>query len=366
MTAGGTEAFFDKLERAYAAAEGACGAVSRCFRIGGREVELRFAGPALVTALGSGLAHLGCTASGPAELTVCSFDSASTATPPPPRPWTNDQVRASGVVEDFSNARFHTVFQVAARLLTVLDRERRLALCWTPDAGDLPMPERAAPLRRLLQAWTADRGTLLVHGGAVGRPDGGVLVVGQGGAGKSTTALACLRSPLLYAADDYCLLDPGPRPWVHSLYCTGKTDVSGLARLPFLAPMVSNRDRRSDEKALCSLHDHVPGALTTAFPLRAVLVPRLTSQPTTTVAPSSPGAMLRALAPTTVLLSPQTAARVLPALADLSRRIPVYELAIGEDASTIPAAIAHLLDALHEEAATRPDRDPVPPAATVA
>jgi len=366
VPAGGVEAFCDQLARAHSAAEDACGTVARSFRIGERMVELRFAGPALVTPLSAALAHLGCTPSRQADLTVCLFDSASTATPPPPRPWTNEQVRESGVVADFCNARFHTVYQVAARLLTVLDRDRRLAVCWTPDADDLAMPERAAPLRRLLQAWAADRGTLLVHGGAVGRSDGGVLVVGQGGAGKSTTALACLQSPLQYAADDYCLVDPGPRPWVHSLYCTGKTDVTGLARLPFLAPMVSNRDRGIDEKALCALHDHVPGALTAGFPLRAVLVPRLTREPTTTVAPSSPGAMLHALAPTTVLLSPQTAARVLPVLAGLARRLPVYELAVGEDASTIPAAIVDLLDAMRAEEGTRRDRDVVPPAATVA
>jgi hypothetical protein len=366
VPAGGIEAFFAELERASSAAEGACGTVSRSVRIAEQVVELRFAGPALVEPLGAAFAHLGCTAEAPADLTVCLFDSASTATPPPPRPWTNEQVREGGLVEDFSDARFHTVYQVAARLLTVLDRDRRRALCWTPGAGDLPMPERAAPLRRLLQAWAGDRGTLLVHGGAVGRSDGGVLVVGQGGAGKSTTALACLGSPLQYAADDYCLLDPGPEPWVHSLYCTGKTDASGLARLPFLAPMVSNRDRGVDEKALCSLHEHVPGALTAGFPLRAVLVPRLTRQPTTAVAPSSPGAMLRALSPTTVLLSPQTAARVLPVLADLARRVPVYELAVGEDPATIPAAIVRLLDALHEDASTRSDRAPAPPTATLA
>jgi hypothetical protein len=360
------EAFFNALHRAYSDAEEASGeAIQRFFRVGGHVLHLRFAGPALVDPLSAALAHLACDAPPRAALTVCLFDTASTATSPPPCPWGPEEVYEGGLVEEFSSARFHTVFQVAVRLLTILDRERGLAVCWAPGAEHLRMPERAAPLRRLLQAWKAEHETLLVHGGAVGFPDGGVLLAGQGGVGKSTAALACLASSLSYAGDDYCLLDAAGSLRLHSLYGTGKTDASALARLPFLASMVSNRDRLATEKALYFLHDHVPHKLTAGFPLRAVLLPRLTWQRDTALVPSSPGAVLRALAPTTVLLSPQTAARTLPLLADLARRVPAYELRMGSDAAEVPVTIIQFLADLRNVASPTSRRGVAPPAVIV-
>ena len=40
----------------------------------------------------------------------------------------------------------------------------------------------------------SDRNLQYVHAGAVGNKNGGILLVGKGGSGKSSTALACLKS----------------------------------------------------------------------------------------------------------------------------------------------------------------------------
>lgn len=341
------DAFFNDLHGAYRQAEEAGGGtVERFFRVGGHVLRLQFAGGSLVEPLSAAFAHLACEPVARPALSVRLFDSASTATPPPRAPWTPSDVREGGVVEAWSDARFHTVLQITVGLLTMLDRQRRLALCWVRRAEDLPMPERAAPLRRLVHGWMAEHGQLLVHGGAVGFADGGVLLAGQEGAGKSTSALACLLSPLLYASDDYCLLHMGPKLSVNSLYSTGKTHPSDLARLPFLAPMVTNRTALGGEKALYLLHRHVPHKITAGFPLRAVLMPRPTGGRETLLRPASSGAMLRALAPSTVLLLPQTAKQTLSDLADLARRVPLYELSLGTDPTGIPATIIDLLAGL--------------------
>jgi hypothetical protein len=338
--------FVDDLHASYLQAEQASGdGIDRFLRIRDQVVHLRFAGPALCERLYGALAHLACEPTPRPELTVCLFDSGSTATPPPPAPWTARDVREGGLVKPLCDERFTTVYQVAAGLLTVIDRNRDLAICWVRQADDLPMAERAAPIRRLFQHWLADRGLLLVHGGAVGFTGGGVLLAGEGGAGKSTSALACLQSRLGYAGDDYCLVDTGVAPHVHSLYNTGKTDESGLERLSFLAPMVSNRESLATEKALFFLHHHVPDKLIAVFPLEAIVVPRVAGLRKTRLGPISRGGALRALAPTTVLLSPSTASRVLPALAALVRRVPVYEMALGPDPAQVPVTIAGLLAA---------------------
>lgn len=252
------------------------------------------------------------------------------------------------MVRGFSDAGFHTVLQVTTGFLTMLDRARGLAIGWVRDAEDLPMPERAAPLRRLLQAWMVDRGMVLAHAGAVGLPDGGVLLAGGEGAGKSNTALACLRSSLLFAGDDYCLVDVASPPRIHSLYSTAKTHADDLVRLPFLAPMVSNHGRLAHEKALYFLQRHVPETLTASFPLRAVVAVRVSGGGDTVLAPTPRGPILRALAPSTVLLAPLSGAPTLGALGRLVRRVPAYELRVGTNPDQVPATILGLLGRLRD------------------
>lgn len=339
------ERFFDELRDAHEAAAEAAGDVrERHFRIAGSHVALRLAGEAPEEPFTAALAHLACEPVYEPDLTVLVFDTDSTGVRPPTAPWQPGQVREAGVVEAFSGPRFRTVLQIAVEMLSMVDRDSRTAVCWVRDAAGLPMPERAAPMRRLLQGWLADRGLVLAHAAAVGTAGGGVLLTGRGGVGKSCTALACLDSPLLYAADDYCAVDPGAAPWVHSLYGTGKAHAADVESFPLLGPMVANPDELPREKAVFHLHRHLPQRLSAGFPLRAILLPRVEER--TALEPVSGGAVMRALAPTSVLLSPQNGAPTLTSLADLVRRLPSYELRLGPDRSETPGVIADLLEEL--------------------
>jgi hypothetical protein len=125
-----------------------------------------------------------------------------------------------------------------------------------------------------------NRGLQLVHAAAVGNSNGGVLIGGKGGSGKSTTALTCLESKLNYIGDDYTLLglDSG-RPVVHSLYNSAKLNSDHVQRFPTLLPKVSNPDRLADEKALLFVNEHYPAKVATQLPVRAVLLPRVTGSP---------------------------------------------------------------------------------------
>jgi hypothetical protein len=305
-------------------------------------VHIEFASAEMAAVLSPALAHLR-GAAGQADLTIRAFDSVSTGTPPPRADWRTADIEAAGVVRTLCDNRHHTVFQVAIGLLTMLDRAESSAICWVRDGASLPMPERAAPFRRLFQEWFRGHGSLVVHAAAVGHPDGGVLIAGQEGAGKSTTALACLCSSLRYASDDYCLVELGPSAKVHSLYCSGKSLPHDLARLPFLEAMIANPHRSEGEKLLYLLHDHVPDRLIEGFPLRAVLVPQVTDEERSSVGPVSPAGALQALAATTVLLSPQRAAPTLGALADLLRRVPYFQLRLSRDTDSTTEAIEGVL-----------------------
>lgn len=306
------------------------------FRIGGRAVRVRCAG-GLEDTFTAPLAHLRSDPA-PADLDITVFDTATSGVEPPPSPWSAADVDAAGVI---TTGRHHVVYQLAIGLLTVVDTATGTAACWTRRARPMPLGDRSAPFRRLFQAWFADRVGPLCHAGAVGRDGGGVLLAGPSGAGKSTTALTCLDAGLCVVGEDYCLLEPGPPPRVHSLYATGKCHWADRDRLPGLAGAEINRPEQ-DDKALFDLSRIRPEALVPDLPLRVIAVPRVSAEERTTVVPTSPAVALQALGATTVLLQPQQGSEVLRTLAGVVEAVDCVELRLGADPASTVAAIEEL------------------------
>jgi hypothetical protein len=74
-----------------------------------------------------------------------------------------------------------------------------------------------------------------MHVGAIAFAGRGVLLVGPGGAGKTTSVLACALAGGCFLGDDLCLieagLDPAEPARVHSLFATVKLNVDSARRL---------------------------------------------------------------------------------------------------------------------------------------
>src|SRR5919199_4913478 len=237
----------DRLEGLATSFARAGDVVAHDYVIGGSRVSLRFASDALRERLAPAFAHLAAPGGGAPELTVNLWDSASTGMEPPPRPPAASD-EAAGALYHFNDPPLRGAYQAAFEALSVLDADAGVAWYWIADAGNLPSWEQACPIRQILFWWLAPRGYLQVHGAAVGTPGAGVLIVAPAGSGKSTVALACLGSDLLYAGDDYVAVRLEPSPRVASLYNSGKIDPAHLRdRLPRLA---THADRCEDEKAV--------------------------------------------------------------------------------------------------------------------
>jgi hypothetical protein len=317
------------------------------YLIGELPVSFRFAGRTLHERLTPAFAHLAVATSDERapSLTVNFWDSASAGSDPPPRP-PDTRSHAPGSVYHFHEPPHRGVFQAELDALSVFDAGRGEAWYWVADAGDLPAWERACPIRQILFWWLASQGYLLVHGAAIGTAAGGALVVGPGGAGKSTVALACLDSDLLYAGDDYVAVRLDP-PRVASLYSSGKLDPPHLRqRLPHLASLLVGDEPAPEpgEKTIVYVHERLPGRTAAGFPLVAVLVPALRpEQQNTRVGALSRPAAFAALAPSTMLQLHTAGAEEFAMLSGLITRVPCYSLAVGSDPRAIPEAISELL-----------------------
>jgi hypothetical protein len=337
--------FFNEVNEAFEAAAQAR-VLDHFYRLGGYAVRLRFAGEALMSTMSSALAHLTTGPEPRPDLTVCLWDSASTGCRMPRAPW-REHYAMRGEIEGYNTARMYAIYEHESRGITMFDNERGLGLFWVPEAGSIPYWVKGSPLRTILHWWMGQHGRQMVHAAAVGTSTEGVLITGKSGSGKSTTALACLDAGLQYAGDDYVLVGLEPSLFVFSLYNTAKIVADHLHAFPRLADLIDNRDRLSTEKALVFLDGCYAEQLSPGFPLRAIVVPRVTGRRETRLKKASPAAALAALAPTTIFAQPRGGDKDFRNVASLVKKVPAYLLECGTDLAEIPAAIAGLLSGAH-------------------
>jgi len=335
--------FFPAVSARFDAAIQQTGVIEKRFRIGDQVAVFRFAGRALEELLTPALAHLEVPPGAQPQLEIRFFDTYSTGVAPPPPPWGADSYGIRGEIDGFNDARFRTVYQPGSDILLMLDRRRSEALYWISDHRKLPYWERSFPGRTIFHWWLEELPLQPVHAAAVGLPEGGVLITGASGSGKSTSALACLDSDLLYAGDDYVLVRHSPSPHVYSLYGTAKVEVQNLVRFPRMRDAVSNASRLESEKALVFLREFSPQKLITGFPLRAILVSRVTGRRDTELRRSTSAEGFRALAPTTLSHLPGAERQAFAKISALARSVPIYTLEAGTDLAQIPRIILDLL-----------------------
>jgi hypothetical protein len=340
----GAEATVDALRNSYARAVAVGSETELDVAVAGGGVKVRAADEELLEILGRAIEHLAVDDLGEPELTIHVWDSTDDPSATPPLPEA-DPDGPRGAVVYFELDEFQLAYQPGLGQLHAYDARSRAAWFWCRDRHSLPFWEPSAPFRQILHWWFAPRGVMLLHGASVGTVLGGILLVGRGGSGKSTCALASLTSDLLYAGDDYVAVGLDPEPVVHSVYASGKLVPGHSKLLPHLPAASFVGDESADEKSIFFVNDAFPERMCRSFPLRAVVAPRVTpGKPSFHEAPAAE--VLKALAPSTLLQLYPARPAGFAKMADLLRRVPAYSLQTGEVIDAIPGTIELLLQGL--------------------
>lgn len=334
------------------------GLTEAAFHVAGETVRMRLAGGMQNPGLGLAFEHLsnGVPHSTANEFTIQVWDAGS-AGPPEDSSlagFLNDffsrwysECGPRGEVLAFHSEKLPVLYHAGPDILSVIDPETRTAYYLKRDQSPLPYWEIASPFRTILHYWFSLRGLQFVHAGAVGTGEGGVILAGRGGSGKSSTTLACVDAGMDYAGDDYCLLEQQTTPYLHSLYNSAKLKSQhDFARFPHLKEHVWNRECLNSEngdKATFFLSQIWPQKMSRGFPLRAVLVPQVTGRRDTELGECSEAQALLALSASTVAQLPMAGSDDLQRLGDVVAKLPRYVLYLGTDLTQIPAVIRTLL-----------------------
>jgi hypothetical protein len=329
--------------------------IKRHFALCGSTIELIFSDERLLPYITPALEHLASAAAEIPALKVCIWDNVTTNTVLPAPPWFGYAVQdkvgnieglytTRGDVRGFSSSRIRTAYNWSANALSMYDRNEGTAFYWTRDARVLPAYETSAPLRTILNWWAEERNFHFAHGAAVGTARGGVLIAGKGGSGKSTAALASLKSGLLYVSDDYCLVTAEPAPAAYSVFSSAKVDPGNVFRVAHVAPARGNTGNPHDDKAVFFLYPRFAGQITAGFPLRAILLPRITGKTDSTLSPASRQDCIRALTLSTMCQFPGAGKKAVEVMLRLAEVLPCYYLEFGTDLTQTPALIHELLE----------------------
>lgn len=334
------QAFFEAARSSFDRAAAQEGCVERAVTLDGSTLVIRVAGAALADRVLPAFAHLGAASSGVPAVTVCCADSTTAGETLAAPDWGPLGFGPKCEILAFEGSDIRAVFDPVHRLLHAYDASSATGLFWADSAAAVPWWESSRPIRSILHWWTAGTGRQAVHAGCVGTNGVGVLLAGRSGAGKSTTALACLRGGLDYVGDDFVLADVDRRV-AHSLYCTAKLEPHNTSRFPELR--VAEPARAGTEKAVA----HLSGtSVVDRLELRAILLPEVTGRPESAVRAASPATTLAVLASTTAPQLPGLEAESFAKLGRLVRALPCFVLEAGTDLHQLPVVITSLLEDL--------------------
>lgn len=316
------------------------------FSIENHNFHLIFVGEALVKKLSSAFNHHEYINGSFNNLSIYIVDEVSSKVKLPTPPWLNDNF--SNELEDIwvSDADEIKVLHYPKKnILIMLNLITHEAIYWVKSAEQIPYYESSAPFRPIFHWWMSNHGAQLLHAAAVGLPNKGILLVGKGGSGKSNTAISCLDSELLYAADDYCLLSFNPKPEVHSLFATGKLFFEDLYRHPYIlnTQFKEIAIENQDEKALFFLYPLLKERLQKSFPIKAIFIPKVTHKNDVKISPISVSKAYLALAPSTIFQLRGCDRMTHENITKLLNQVPCFSMELSVDYKKNTKAITDFL-----------------------
>jgi hypothetical protein len=337
--------FFERTAQGFAQAADSRGETAQHLTIADRTVRLRIAGNSL-THLARPLAHLASAIGGPnadsADLTLLAWDSPDGWLPPRP-PWDFRRIGVLGEIPGLEAGELSANYSADHGLVCLYHRPTRRALFWLPDAKKLPFWERAAPFRILFHWWSQSFGGQICHAAAVGRDGSGVLLVGRGGSGKSTTAIACVDAGMEYIGDDYVLLTRDDQPLAHSLYNSAKIHTAFLNQsLSHWSNWVAE-EIGPERKSLVFMDQCLPRQLRGRLLIEGVVQPQVTNSRHAKISRRPASHALLAIAPSTMYQLPEARQQTLSFLANWTRSVPAYLLRLGTDLSSAPSVLSRSL-----------------------
>jgi len=309
--------------------------VSLDINIASIAIRLKATNPNLLAVFSSALEHHRVTCSQPKAL-IRIWSATDTEIDRPRMPEAIRQ-RVIERRKDLAPGEHHLIdFDPGGRMITVVDPDIAQVNVCLSSIQYLPQWERAAPLRSAINWILRQQDIHLLHSAAVSDTSGGALLLGAGGAGKSSASLRCYQAGMTYLGDDLCAIQAGEIPRVFNVYGTAKTVWSDLEKFQELHTLLINQT--DSPKAIYALNQAPTRRIGTSSDLRVLLLLDH-SQPVGTVRRANPAKAVAIAASSTASFLPGSGRPMLADLADIARHLPVLSISLGEEPQQAAALV---------------------------
>lgn len=311
------------------------------YRIAGKTVQITVVGHTYEYGIVRALDHLriapdecdGAATGLSPDLHINCWDSRSTGSMPLKSPWTINDFSPFGQIYPCSSGQYRASFEADACAVSMIDLNSNIAFYWAPDWARIPNYTVAVPYRAIFSWYFNNGGMEIIHASAVSNSNGGLILTGKNGSGKSNTGLACLTNDLSYLADDHCLISNFDGYRIHSIYSSAKLWSKDVVHFPGL-----NLDQRIStgqlkdpavDKHVFYINEHWPNLVCRSVPLKAIVLPRVTKDGNNTLVPGTFRDAFVGLIEQSHLLPPFATESSITFLANLARAVPVYKLSLS-------------------------------------
>lgn len=320
------------------AARSPAAVVEANYRIAGYPVRISSAGPNQAANLERAFGHLRASADAAPALTVDIWDDEEVG-PANWAPWPED-AETNGTITISDDDRY-VLTQRRGSVMLLDRRDNNITGC-VRGWSTLYQDERVRPFHRLLSIWLDDRNIQFIHAALVAQDGKGLLFVGKGGSGKSTSSITCYLGGMDFLSDDYVALEAAPNgDFVgHSLYDTFLAD--RMDRFPAFSQVAMRPNYPFEEKEGVFLRDLPDARLAASARIAAIVLPRVVDRPDIALSRVKPMEALRAAAPSSLWILPNSANSSLEKLAGLITSVPSFRLELGRDMTQV-APTARLL-----------------------
>ena len=251
-------------------------------------------------------------------------------------PWGSEDFLDGNRIRGLDSGDVLASFDLEHSVLNAFDHLTNKGIFWVSQSSRLPEWEFGAPLRNILTWALFSRGVHIIHSAGIGRNGKGLLLIGQGGSGKSTTTAISLQNGFKTTGDDYCAISSVNPPKIFGIYGLLKLvpHAVGTSKLQ----NSSGLRKRLDGKA----HFNIESSMLDSLELKAILFTRVGKSTETLLPLSQQEVLIRFISGT----FPQTTFNqiaLFQSLSRISQLIKAFELEVGPEIMKIHHTLESLI-----------------------
>ncbi len=272
-----------------------------------------------------------------ADLTILLMDSATTGVHMPDTDLLKTPREEPRKAFHSTDGRIIAALEGEQAALSIANLDENVALLWLPSFEMVPGYQLATPFRTIFNWLFCDAGYQLIHAAAVGFDEGGILLSGKSGSGKTVASLACLKyGGARFLGDDFVIIGPATGGGIvaYSIYNSARLHREMMGSFGLSKPELI------DDKALFFLYPEFSSQLASELPIRSVFLPRKTDTGSNFTRIPTVNLIREVLVPTVAYL-PGKESVVLKNLSTLLSNTPFSTIDVGGDPEMIPDILRH-------------------------